>query len=135
MNQIDISKALALMLETNFSARYPIAFENIEFTPPVNGVYLEENTLPAETDNPFIQGTAKVLAGIYQVTVVCPLNTGSQAGGLIAAEVAGLFANDTPVPVSGSSTAYIDGHPSVFTGIVDGSSYRIPVSIPYSMFA
>ena len=68
----------------------PIAYENISFTPPATKhcrVYL----LPAKTDSVTLDGTARTYKGIFQVSIVMPLNGGAGAAQSLAIAIAGLY--------------------------------------------
>lgn len=133
MSNTEISIGLDNHLESSVAGKWPIAFENSPYD-PTGGVYLEVDLLPAQTDNFTIQGKAKRLEGIYQVTVVTPIGEGSQIARRAADEIAEYFANDTRIDLAGGlPPLYVVGHPSVFDGIKDEVSYRVPVSIPYML--
>ena len=54
----------------------PIAFENRAFTAPVNNRYLRAYILPAKTNVNFLQGNDREYLGVFQVSIVQPLNAG-----------------------------------------------------------
>ena len=135
MNNGAIHKALARRLEqTAAQLGVPVAFENTQFTPPENGVYLEEDLLPASNEDLFLQGTKALRRGIYQVTVVYPLGRGSQAAKSLADAIAEAFPNNDTVKTE-SGVLFINGFADVFSGITDDTAYRVPVSIPYILTA
>lgn len=134
MNNAAIHKALTAKLEeTAMVLDLPVAWENTPFTPPATGIYLEEDFLPAETEDVFIQGSAPVRRGIYQVTVVYPIGRGTQAARMLAEDIADAFPNNSVIARPGP--LFVNGFPDVFSGIVDSTAYRIPVSIPYLITA
>lgn len=135
MNNGAIHKALARKLE-NIAAELnaAVAWENTLFTPPDSGVYLEEDFLPAENEDFFVQGTAVVRRGIYQVTVVYPLGKGTQKAASLADNIAAAFPNNAVID-SNNPALFVNGFADVFSGISDDTAYRIPVSIPYMITA
>ena len=135
MNNYMIHKALDKKLEQFAqAANVPVAWENTPFTPPVSGVYLESDFLPADNEDFTVQGSATLRRGLYQVTVVYPVGSGTQAAEKLASAVSLAFSNNTALPTE-ESPVYINGEPSVFSGIRDGTAYRMPVSIAYVVTA
>ena len=133
MNNGAIQKALAKKLEAVAALLgVPVAWENTKFTPPQSGIYLEEDFLPAENEDIFVQGTKAVRRGIYQVTVVYPLDKGTQAARSLADNIAEAFPNNA---VLAAGPLFVNGFADVFSGIPDDTAYRIPVSIPYMITA
>lgn len=135
MNNGAIHKALTRKLENIAAAMaLPVAWENTPFTPPTAGVYIEENFLPAESEDVFVQGTKAIRRGVYQVTVVYPLGKGTQAAAALADKIAEAFPNNAIIdPVN--PALFVNGFSDVFTGITDDRAYRVPVSIPYMITA
>lgn len=107
-----------------------IAWPNLAFTPPASGSYLRVDDLRNVTDRPRLANDApQVHRGIYQVTVVAPLNGGEvvalETGGLIASH----FWAQPRIPV-GASHIRITGRPSVVS-LKDEANARwtVPVSV------
>ncbi|MDM0041879.1 phage tail terminator-like protein [Variovorax sp. J22R193] len=69
----------------------PIAFENVKFTKPASGIYLRTFTLPNPTDSRFMEATDRVYMGVFQVSIVAPLQTGPAAAEAIVTELEALF--------------------------------------------
>lgn len=135
MNNYMIHKALDTRLEQAAQqAGVPVAWENVPFAPPSSGVYLEADYLPADNQDFTIQGTATLRRGVYQVTVVYPIDSGSQAAEKLAAAIVEAFPNNLVIPTD-ETPVYVNGEPSVFSGIRDGTAYRMPVSIAYAVTA
>lgn len=135
MNNGAIHKALARRLEQVANTLLvPVAWENTPFTPPTSGIYLEENFLPAETEDVFVQGTKAIRRGVYQVTVVYPLAKGTQAAAALADKIAEEFPNNAIIDTT-NPALFVNGFSDVFTGISDDRAYRVPVSIPYMITA
>lgn len=131
MKLSSIRKALENRLEAAAGAAgVPVAWENNQFTPPQNGAYIESDLLPAENQDIAVQG-ATLKRGVYQATVVWPLNAGVQGGQALAETIAEAFPNNAPLAADGG-IVYVNGEPSIFNGIVDSTGFRIPVSIAYT---
>lgn len=135
MNNGAIHKALAKKLETVAATMaIPVAWENVQFEPPTTGIYLEEDFLPAENEDVFVQGTKAVRRGIYQVTVVYPLGKGSQKAATLADTIAEAFPNNAVIDIA-NPALFVNGFSDVFSGLSDDVAYRVPVSIPYMVTA
>lgn len=135
MNNGSIHKALARKLEAVAAAlNVPVAWQNVSFEPPLTGIYLEETFLPAENEDVFVQGTAAVRRGVYQVTVIYPLGKGSQAAQALADKIAEAFPNNAMIDAS-NKPLFVNGFADVFSGLTDDTGYRVPVSIPYMITA
>lgn len=136
MNNYIINKALDAWLEKAANTLgLPVAWDNTKYTPPANGLYLEAHFLPADNDDVAIQGGAVIRRGVYQVTVVYPIDKGTQEPQKTAADICSEFQNNTAIPSTGISPVWVNGEPSAFSGIKDGTGYRIPVSIAYVVTA
>ena len=55
-----------------------IAFENVTFAKPATGIYLRAFTLPNPTDSRFMEATDRVYMGVFQVSIVSPINTSNR---------------------------------------------------------
>lgn len=134
MNSYSIHKALDAFLENTAAALFlPVAWENTAFTPPADGAYLEADFLPAENEDFTIQGSVTLKRGIYQVTVVTPIGSGSQKAEKLASQIVDAFGNNVRIPAT--APMYVNGEPSVFSGIVDDTGYRTAISIAYTVTA
>lgn len=135
MNNGAIYKALARKLEAIAAVLgVPVAWQNVSFEPPLTGIYLEEAFLPAENEDVFVQGTAAVRRGVYQVTVIYPLGKGGQAAQALADNIAAAFPNNAVIDPN-NPALFVNGFADVFSGISDDTAYRVPVSIPYMITA
>ncbi len=134
MNSYNIHKALDAFLENVATGLFlPVAWENTSFTPPGDGVYLEADFLPAENEDFTIQGSVTLKRGIYQVTVVTPIGSGTQKAEKLASGIVDAFANNVRIPAP--APMYVNGEPSVFGGIKDDTALRTAVSIAYTVTA
>ena len=107
----------------------PVAWENVQFTAPATA-YLRAFLLPATTVSDDLAGTHREYHGIYQVSVVCPIDTGPGAAEGIADEIAALFPLNTRLSVTGL-TLQIISPVTAAQGLPDGSNYIVPVSFGY----
>lgn len=111
------------------SPALPIAWENVPFTQPT-GAYLRAFLLPANTTGPDIAGAARTYRGVYQVSVVAPLNAGPGAAEGIADEIAALFQLNQLLPVTGLTLQVITPVTAA-QGAQDATNYVVPVSFGY----
>lgn len=54
----------------------PVSWDNVEFTPPETGVYLQSHDLPATPYSIDLAGTCLVFPGVYQINVIAKSATG-----------------------------------------------------------
>lgn len=111
------------------SPALPVAWENVPFTPPA-GTYLRGFLLPAATAGIDLAGAGRTFRGIYQVSVVCPINTGPGAAESIADELATLFPLNLRITVSGL-TLQVVTPVTAAQGAQDATNYVLPVSFGY----
>ncbi|MFX0566832.1 phage tail terminator-like protein [Kosakonia cowanii] len=127
----DITTALESMLGLwADSEGVRVAWDNIQFDPPGDGLYLISHDMPAQPYSIDMAGGCRVYPGVYQVTVVAPAGGGKSQARVLAQRVAGLFPENQDIPGDGF-TAWVTSPPSIYPGIADGVSYSIPVSINY----
>lgn len=107
----------------------PVAYENVSFDPPA-GIYLESHDLPATPYAIDLAQKCKVFIGVYQVSVVIPAGQGRAAGMAIADSVEALFPNGTEMHGDGF-ICYISSEPARYSGVGNGVSYTIPISMNY----
>lgn len=138
MNNSAIHRAIDVYLDGKVAGQYEIFWRNISGTPPVmdeeKPLYLEVDFLPAQNDDISLQGEAKICRGIYQVTVIGMTGTGTQDAESLADTIAAWFPNNLMI-LTEEKPVCVNGHASVFTGIIDDTGYRVPVSIPYIAMA
>lgn len=128
MSQIAIRAAFEKRLNEWAKAQSPpilVAFENVAFTPPA-GLYLRAFLLPGETQNPSLGGSHQRRIGLFQVSVVAPINGGARPAEIIAEALEALFPRGLSL-----GPAQVDTSPSVAPALSDGERYTIPVSIRY----
>jgi Bacteriophage related domain of unknown function len=129
----NIRSALEQRLAT-LSPATPVAWENAQYAPTLGTMYLAVALLPARTENPTITGDpAQELAleqGVFQVTVVAPVNGGSGPASDKAEAIRALFPRGLSLTVSGT-TVRIAEKATVSAAIPNDDWYNVPVSIPY----
>lgn len=107
----------------------PIAFQNVAFTKPQAGCYLEPYLLPNGTSNEEVSGKRKTHIGIFQVNCWALSGRGMGEVELLAQKVVDLF---PMLPKTGSVS--IEGTPSADSPLPDGTGWVIvPVTIKYRM--
>ncbi|WP_320750897.1 phage tail tube protein [Enterobacter roggenkampii] len=81
----DIAAALAARLgEWADTEGIPVAWENVPFTPPSNGIYLAVHDMPATPRTLDLGLRCRIYSGVYQINVVAPVGIGRSAADDIA---------------------------------------------------
>ena len=107
----------------------PIDWENVGFDQN-DQVYLSQMILPAEDISVGMeQGGTDVLAGIYQVMISTPKNTGKNTYVAEIERIKSRFARSSVIEFSGTRVAIHKVFAS--SAIVDDNYFRVPVSIRY----
>ena len=128
-------QAIETQLATWAAARstpLPVAWENVPFTQPP-GTYLRAFLLPANTIGPDLSGAARAYTGIYQISVVCPINGGAGIAEGIADEIATLFPLDALLAVTGLTLQVITPVTAA-KGATDDDHYVVPTSFTYRAY-
>jgi hypothetical protein len=107
----------------------PIAYENVPFNAPA-GAYLRGFLLPARTASDDLAGAHREYSGVYQVSVVAPINAGPGAAEGIADELAALFPLNQRLTVAGLVLQIITPVTAA-QGAQDVTSFIVPVSFGY----
>ncbi|QQP96547.1 DUF4128 domain-containing protein [Lysobacter enzymogenes] len=131
------TKAVRSILEARLAswaaARSPalrVAYENTPFTPAAGETYLRAFLLPADTLSADLAGAHRGYRGVFQVSIVRPINGGPGPSLDIAAELNQQF----PVNgryTSGAVTVQVLTPASAAPALADESSYTVPVSFQY----
>lgn len=106
-----------------------IVYENIEATPN-DEIYLKSNILPAITTAFDLDGDSRIYKGVYQVSVVAPINTGKSRSQQISEAIIKHFQLNTELTKDNFSL-YINSIPSVYPAITDKTTYTTPISMNY----
>lgn len=125
-------RAIETALSAWASARSPaltIAWENVPFSQPTSA-YLRAFLLPAATTGPDLAGVARTYRGVYQVSVVAPINSGPGVAEGIADEIAALFPLNARFTVPGL-TLQIITPVTAAQGAQDSTNFIVPVSFGY----
>lgn len=128
MSQIAIRAAFEKRLNDWAKAQsppIPVAFENVAFIPPAS-LYVRAFLLSGETQNPSLGGSHQRRIGLFQVSVVAPVNGGARPAETVAEALEALFPRGLTV-----GPAQVDTTPSIAPALSDGERYTVPVSIRY----
>lgn len=130
MSQIKIRAAL----ETALAAITPAiatAYENIPFTPPAADVpYQAAFVLFAEPENPEAGNAINLQRGIFQVSLLYPLQVGDSTARARAELLRTTFYRGRAF-TNGGVTAIVEKTPEAGQGTVDGDRWFIPVKIRF----
>jgi hypothetical protein len=107
----------------------PIAYENVTFVAPATR-YLRSFLLPADSASLTLDRLHREYLGVYQVSIVMPLNTGAGAGQALVSALEALFPPATPL-VQGGLSILILNPMSAGSAIQEPDRYVIPVSCSY----
>ena len=106
-----------------------IVYENIEATPN-DEIYLKSNILPAITTSFDLESESRIYKGVYQISVVAPINTGKSRSQQIVESIIKHFPPNLEL-MRGSLALYINSVPSAYPAITDKTTYTIPISMDY----
>lgn len=129
MSQNNIAAALATHL-TDLSGDYQIAYENADFTPPADEVYLAESLNPTTVEAMSLSATgSQILNGFYQVLCYAP--RGATKGGALAAAgaVEAAFQKGDRLTYNGTEVTILrcERNPA----FMSDDRYAIPLTIYY----
>ena len=133
MSTQTIREALDGRLTTWATARVPalrVAHENVPFTPAGGETYLRASILPARTVSDDLEGDHRGYRGVFQISIVCPINVGAGAAGNIADEIAALFPVNLRLTREGMTVQVITPA-SVAPALPHESDFTVPVSFEY----
>lgn len=107
--------------------KVPVAFENLPFTKPTNGVFIEAYLIPNDTIDVDVSGNSKRYIGIFQVNCWAKSGNGMKQVEALAQNIISLF---PMLPKAGSVS--IEGTPQAARSILDSSGWTVvPVTIKY----
>lgn len=115
------------------AARSPaprIAYQGVAFTQATGETYLAAFTLPAGTDSDALGGDHKAFTGLFQVSVVTPVGSGTGKAEGIVDELAAIFPLFERYSKSGLTVVTmtpVEQGP----GIPDGSNWTVSASFQY----
>ena len=118
-------------LETKLKAITPALateWENVPYTPISGTAYQKTFLLPATPGNPTMGDGFYREQGIFQITLMYPLQTGTKAAADRAELIRTAFKRGTSM-VSGTMTVKVEATPEVSPGRVDGDRWSVPVKV------
>lgn len=131
MSNLAISAAFATRLN---EVGLPTKYENADFTPPVDGVYLAESLVPSDVVPIGIaNGGSDALMGFYQVLIYAPLGGTKGAAFTGADDVAGYFMRGDRLSASGVTVTIL--RTVIGASFQSGDRFVIPISIYYRAVA
>jgi hypothetical protein len=131
--------SIRVALETHLNTISPAiqyAYENVPFTPTTGVPYALVYLLPATPANPTMGDGYYREQGIFQVTLMFPLQAGPKTAADRAEKIREAFKRGTTL-TSGSIQVIIDRTPEISQGRVDGDRWSVPCKIRWfsSVFA
>ena len=123
--------AVRIALETKLATITPAlstAYENVPFTPVTGTAYQAAYLLPATPANPTMGDGYYREQGIFQVTLMYPLQAGPKTAADRAELIRTAFKRGTTL-TSGTVSVIIDRTPEIGQGRVDGDRWALPVKI------
>lgn len=125
---------IKIALETEvktLSTGITIGWENVKFTPPVDGSpYMLVYMLPATPENPTMGDGFYREIGLMQLTLSYPVNGGSGKAYAKAQEIRELFKRGSSYS-SGGYTVTIARTPTIGPGVVQGERFVLPIRVQY----
>ena len=108
--------------------KIPVAFQNVPFTKPTTGVWLEAYLLPNFTMNQEVSGKRKTHIGIFHINCWAPSGTGMGRVEQLAQQIVDLY----PIlPKTGAVS--IEQTPTADNSIPDNGWVIVPVTVKYRM--
>lgn len=133
MSQKKVRAAYETKLATWAAARTPalrVQHENVPFNPAHGETYLRAYLLPATTTSPDLAGDITTYQGVFQISVVAPINSGPGIANGIAEELEAQFPVNQLVSVSAFVVQQVTPA-SVAPALQTESEYIVPVSFQY----
>ena len=125
--------SVRIALETKLATITPelsTAYENVPFTPVTGTAYQAAYLLPATPANPTMGDGYYREQGIFQVTLMYPLQAGPKTAADRAELIRAAFKRGTTL-TSGTVSVIIERTPEIGQGRVDGDRWALPVKIRY----
>ena len=131
MSHDDIKKIYETLLNQWSNGRYRIAYNNVKFTPKADETYIKSDILPSVTRSLTLSGDHTMYAGMYQITVVCPLNTSTKICNDIYKELKSVFEINTRNTLDG--VEYVQQVSPIHTtqGFVKETTFIYPMWFEY----
>ena len=125
--------SVRIALENKLNAMTPslsTAWENVPFTPVTGTAYQAAYLLPATPANPTMGDGYYREHGIFQITLMYPIQAGTLTAATRAELIRSTFKRGTSM-TSGGITTIIERTPEIGQGRVDGDRWALPVKIRY----
>jgi hypothetical protein len=122
---------IRIALETHLNTISPLiqtAYENVPFTPVTGVPYQQVFLLPATPANPTMGDGYYREQGIFQVTLMYPLQAGPKTAADKAEAIRTAFKRGLTL-TSWSVNVTIDRTPEIGEGRVDGDRWSVPIKI------
>lgn len=129
MSIVSIRAALEAKLN-GMTPALATSWENVPYTPVAGTAYQACYLLPATPDNPTLGDGFYREQGIFQITLLYPLQVGTSTAAARAQLIRTTFKRGTSM-VSGAVTVRIATTPEISPGRVDGDRFSIPVKIRF----
>jgi len=123
--------SVRIALESKLNAMTPTlstAWENVPFTPVTGTPYQRAYLMPATPANPTMGDGYYREQGIFQVSLMYPLQAGPKTAADRAELIREAFKRGTSM-TSGGITTIVERTPEIGQGRVDGDRWALPVKI------
>ena len=123
--------SVRIALESKLNAMTPAlstAWENVPFTPVSGTPYQAAYLLPATPANPTMGDGYYREHGIFQITLMYPIQAGTLTAATRAELIRSTFKRGTTL-ISGTVSVIIERTPEIGQGRVDGDRWALPVKI------
>lgn len=107
----------------------PVFAENSEILSH-SEIYLRTYILPEVTTSVDSEGKLKVYRGVYQISVVAPINSGKLRSQQISDDIIQHFPLNLEL-TSPNFSLYVNSIPSVYPAKMDNACYTLPISFNY----
>lgn len=107
-----------------------VAYQNRPFTPVTGTLYLKAILLPADTASDDLAGALRTYRGVFQVSVMAPINAGPGLAETIGDELVALFVMNARLTASGFTVQQITPATQA-AALQDEKNYIVPVSFEY----
>jgi len=104
------------------------AWQNAPYTPVAGTAYQQVFLLPATPSNPTLGDGFYREQGIFQITLMYPIQAGSSAAETRAELIRTAFKRGTSM-TSGGVTVKVEATPEISQGRVDGDRWAVPVKV------
>lgn len=129
MSLVLIRAALEQRLDA-LTPKLPIAYENIPFTPVDGQPYLRAFLIPNTPVDHGIAFDVKEWRGLFQISVMYPLGSGSRDAADQAELLAAHFAPYLEI-LSGDMKVMVFASPDIASGFPDDGRWHVPVTVAW----